>query len=137
MALFSKTFEVGWANVDPNMHLKQTAYIEFTDNVRVAFFEAHGLPFLKLIKKMHVGPVVFRLMADYKREVLLGETITVNTRLAHLSEDERKWKFSHEIIKADGEIACIVTVEGAWMDLKARKITPPPPEITEIIKKMN
>lgn len=132
MTLFSKSFEVRWSDVDPNMHLKQTAYIEYTDHVRTSFFAAQGFPLTKLWASQ-IGPITFKLEANYKREVMLGEVVSVNLKLDNLSEDNRKWTFSHDVIKENGDLSCIVTVHGAWLDLKARKIIPAPPEITEIV----
>lgn len=89
MNYFKKQFEVRWADVDPNMHLRQTAFVDYTDQVRVAYFNSKGFSFLNF-RKLRIGPIVFKVTSNYKKEVHLSELITVNCKLDFLSDDFRK-----------------------------------------------
>jgi acyl-CoA thioester hydrolase len=40
----------------------------------------------------------------------------------------------HTLYKADGRPAATITVDGAWLDLDRRKLTVPPPELTEAMR---
>ncbi|MAD96353.1 MAG: thioesterase [Flavobacteriaceae bacterium] len=133
MKYFEKQFEVRWADVDPNMHMRQTAYVDYTDQVRIAYFDSMGFSFLKF-RKLKIGPVVFKVTSNYRKEVHLSEIITVNCKIDYVSEDFRKFKISHEIFNSMDELSCVVELEGAWLDLVQRKITVPPQEMIEIMK---
>lgn len=136
MSHFQKKFEVRWADVDPNMHLRQTAFVDYTDQVRVAYFASKGFSFLNF-RKLKIGPVVFKVTSTFKREVLLSELIEINCKLDYLSEDKKKWKISHEIFNQEGVLCCIVELEGAWLDLRERKLTVPPTEVIAAMQEMN
>lgn len=136
MNYFQKNFEVRWADVDPNMHLRHTVFIEYTDQVRVAYFDSKEFSFLNF-RKLKIGPVIFKVTASYRKEVHLSETITINCKLEHLSNDYRKWKISHDIFNQKNELSCTVELEGAWLDLKKRKLTVPPIEIIKAMQDMN
>jgi len=136
MKYFSKQFEVRWADVDPNMHLRQTAFVDYTDQVRVAYFADKGFSFLKF-RKLKIGPVVFKVTANYKKEIHLSEIISINCKLDFISEDFRKWKISHDIFNQKGELSCTVELDGAWLDLEKRKLTIPPSEIVLAMEQMN
>lgn len=136
MSYFKKQFEVRWADVDPNMHLRQTAFVDYTDQVRVAYFDSKGFSFLNF-RKLLIGPVVFKVTSNYKKEVHLSELITVNCKLDFLSDDYRKWKISHDIFNQKGELSCTVELDGAWLDLENRKLTTPPSEIINAMEAMN
>lgn len=132
-SFFEKKFEVRWSDVDPNMHARASAYMDYTDQVRVSFFDSQGLS-LRKFQAMNLGPILFKSTCTFKREIHLSEIITINCKLAYLSEDYRKFKFIHEIFKENGELSCIVEVEGAWFDIAKRKVTSAPQEVIEAVK---
>ena len=117
-------FEVKWADVDPNMHLRHTVYLDFTDQARVQLFAEHGIPFTSL-RKMMLGPVIFGVASSFHKEVLLGESVGVDCKLLGMSEDFRKWHFRQHVYKENGEVAALVSTKGAWVDLMQRKLTVP------------
>ena len=136
MNYFQKKFEVRWADVDPNMHLRHTAFVDYTDQVRVAYFESKGFSFLDF-KKRRVGPVVFQVTSKYFKEVHLSELITINCKLDFMSDDFMKWKITHDIFNQKGELSCTVELEGAWLGLDKRKLIVPSIEIIKALKEMN
>ena len=126
-------FEVKWADVDPNMHLRHTVYIDFTDQVRVRLFADHGIPFPSL-RKLMLGPVIFGVETNFRKEVLLGENVRVDYNLRGMSKDFRKWHFLHNVYKENGELAAWVSTRGAWVDLKQRKLTIPHESIIAVME---
>jgi acyl-CoA thioester hydrolase len=40
--LFSRTFHVGWGHMDFNAHMRNTAYLDFSADVRMMYFEENG-----------------------------------------------------------------------------------------------
>jgi acyl-CoA thioester hydrolase len=129
---YSKVFEVRWADLDPNMHMRHSAYNDYAAQVRFAGLTHAGFS-LERFHLLKIGPVLFRETTDFLREVRAGDTITVNMLLAGASADGRKWKVRHEIFKADGQKSAQVTVDGAWFHLGERKVVAAPQELQEAL----
>ena len=132
---FITSFEVKWSDVDPNMHLRHTVYLDYADQTRIRFFEQQGLSFKRLLE-LNVGPIIFGTQSNFLKEVLLSEDITYDCRLLELSTDGRKWGIKHNVYKSDGKLAAELTYKGAWLDIKARKLTVPPEEVRNIMNLM-
>ena len=130
---FSKHFEVIWANMDPNRHMRHTAYNDYAAQVRVAFMSENGLS-LEEMESLHLGPILFREETQFLSEIRMGEKIEVDVQIAGLSADGERWKMVHQIFKSDGKLSAIIKVEGAWIDMEKRKLKPPP-EV--LVKKFN
>lgn len=133
MKPFEQEFQVIWADLDPNAHLRHTAYNNYAAQVRAALFDHLGLPLAKFVAS-GVGVILFHEDTTFKKEVLMNEKITVDCAAMGFRKDYKIWKFRHNIKKASGDIACTILVTGAFMNLKERKVAPPPPEMTEVIK---
>ena len=132
---YAKTFQVIWANIDANRHLRHSAYNDYAAQVRVNFFTDYGFSIEQLVKK-EIGPILFREETRFLREVRINEMIKVDIQAAAMRRDGSKWKVIHTIYKEEGDKAAIVTVEGAWMDLKLRKTMVPPKELLSIFENM-
>ena len=135
MQKFIKTFEVKWADVDPNNHLRNTVYVDYTDHVRFSYFESQGIDY-NYIRELGVGPIFFKVCTTYYKEVHLHETVTVNLKLIRLSEDGGRWAFEHDIIKENGKVAAKVVVEGAFLNLHTRKLAKPSEKMNEAVRKL-
>lgn len=130
----SYTFQTRWADMDPNQHLRHTAFNDYAVQVRINLFDEYDLSIHKLLQ-MGIGPVLFREDARFLKEVRLNEFITVNCQLSAMKKNGIRWHFFHEFYKKDKELAATVKVEGAWLDLSKRKLTVPPPEVFEVMEK--
>ncbi len=131
MDRFTRTFTIRWADCDANGHLRNTCYSEYAIEVRMAALTAGGFGFPEM-KAANLGPVLLREEVDYLRECHMGETLTVTVSLLGLSPDGARWRFGHEVLKASGKVAARLVVSGAWMDLAARKLAPPPDQLRAI-----
>lgn len=125
MKNYHKKFEVIWADMDPNRHMRHTAYNDYAAQVRVTFMADNGLSLQEMEKQM-LAPVLFKEETHFISEVILGDTITVDLQIAGLSADGERWKMVHQIHKSNGKLAAIITVEGAWIDMLKRKLKAPP-----------
>lgn len=114
-----------WSDFDANMHLRHSAYYDFGATARLDFFNAQGLTY-ELMKVQHIGPVLFREEALFKREVRLGDKLSINILVTRLRADYSRFSFRHEITRDDGILCAIINVDGAWLDTKLRKLTLPP-----------
>lgn len=133
---YSTTFEVKWAEVDPNLHLRHTVYLDYGDQTRIRFFEENNLPFNKLMR-LGIGPILFGTQTDFKKEVLLSEKVKIDCELVDITSDGRKWTIKHLLYKEEGSIAAEMVYRGAWFDLKQRKVIAPPQEVHDIMLSIN
>ncbi|MCC2545223.1 thioesterase family protein [Hymenobacter sp. BT175] len=127
---YSKTFTVRWADLDPNVHMRHSAYTDYAAQVRLEFLADHGLP-MKRLAELALGPILFREDTRFLKEIGISEAIRVTGELGGLNEDGSRWRIIHTIYKQDGRVAATVTVDGAWLDLRTRKLTVPPAEAVE------
>jgi len=136
MATFEKKFEVRWADLDPNFHLRHSVYADYAAHVRLACLEVNGFN-LPRLHSLGIGPILFSEKLDYFKEIRAGESVSVNILLEDMSPDGRKWAFRHQVFKANGEKAAEILVSGAWFDTKLRKVTAPPAELLDFMKTFN
>jgi acyl-CoA thioester hydrolase len=118
-------YEVKWSEIDLNGHLRHTVYGDYAVDVRVHFLSEHGFTMQRL-REAGIGPVILRDETRYLKEVLLGETVTVNAQLAGISDDSSHWIFQHEVMKSNRRRAAVLRVEGGWLDLQRRRLVAPP-----------
>ncbi|MCP4204821.1 MAG: acyl-CoA thioesterase [bacterium] len=58
-ARFAQTFHVRWADLDPNRHMRNTAYLDYATEVRFAYLAENGFPQARFAED-NFGPVIFR-----------------------------------------------------------------------------
>jgi acyl-CoA thioester hydrolase len=126
--MYSKKLMAGWGDMDFNSHMRNTAFLDKSGDVRMLFLSEHGFPMSEFMR-LNIGPVVMKDEIGYVKEVLLLEEITVTLSLAGLAEDGSRWILRSDIIRPDGKLAARVNSTGGWLDLGARKLIAPPPEL--------
>lgn len=126
--MFSKKLMAGWGDMDFNSHMRNTAFLDKSGDVRMLFLSEHGFPMSEFMR-LNIGPVVMKDEISYFKEVLLLEEITVTLGLAGLAEDGSRWILRSDIIRPDGKLAARVNSTGGWLDLAARKLIAPPPAL--------
>lgn len=132
---FRKTFRVRWADVDLNGHMRNTAYIEYAIEARLAYLAERGVD-AQALAAAGVGPVAQRDELTYRKELRFQEPFTVTVELAGLSEDGSRARFYNEFRRADGALAATVVSEGVWLDLRRRKPTPLPEALNRVLEGM-
>jgi acyl-CoA thioester hydrolase len=132
---FECRFEVRWSDLDGNRHVRNTAFSEYATHTRFQLLASHGFDQARL-RAMQFGPVMMREEIRYKREVLFGEALVVTVRCAGLSPDVSQWRVHQDVLRADGREAAVLTIQGGWMDLEARKLAAPPAELAAILQSL-
>ncbi len=122
---------IRWSDLDPNFHLRHSVYYDFAVQARIDILRSIGIT-LQLMQEKNFGPILFREECVFRREIHLTDEIVIHTRVQKSRQDFSRWTFRHEFIRADGTFCAAVTVDGAWMDTKLRKLT----AITEITTEM-
>lgn len=133
MNTYSKIYEVRWADLDPNRHLRHSVYLDYAAQVRVALFSDYGLP-IDEIAKTELGPILFREEIKYLREVNGMDKITIYCELRWMYKDGSRWSFFHQMFKNGDTPVAELTVDGAWLDLLSRKLSTPSDKVMEIMK---
>lgn len=124
--LFEKEISVRWADMDPNFHLRHSAYYDFCAQHRLEILDQLGLS-LALFQKEHIGPVLFREECIFRREIRFSDRIMLSTRLQSATPDASRWTIRHELSR-EGTLCATIVVDGAWMDTRERKLARPVPE---------
>ena len=131
MDRYVKTFTVRWADCDANGHMRNTAFSEYTIDVRVAFLGEHGYGMDQLFAA-GFGPVILREEIDYLREYRMNETVEVDLEMLGVSADRSRWRVQHRFTKANGKPGARIVLEGGWMDMRIRRLAPPPEALARV-----
>jgi acyl-CoA thioester hydrolase len=123
--MYEKTLYSGWADMDFNPHMRNTAYLDKCADVRMMFFSENGFPMAEFFA-LKIGPVILKDEAEYFKEVGLMEALTVTLGLAGLADDGSRFLMRSDIFRADGKLAARVTSAGGWLNLSARRLVVPP-----------
>jgi acyl-CoA thioester hydrolase len=124
---FSIPIGLRWADLDPNAHVRHSVYYDWGAMARIAYLDGQGIG-LAWMAKNQIGPVLFREEARFLHEVRWGDQLQIDVSLAGASADGRKWRFRHRVLRG-ADVATTIEVDGAWLDLRARKIVNPPADI--------
>jgi len=131
---FRKLFETRWSDFDANHHMRHTVYNDCAAQLRLDLLINNGFD-MNTLTKLRLGPVLLKEETKFIKEVHIGENLTVDVEIIGLSKSGDRWNMLHHIYKNEDTLAAIITVEGAWIDLKLRKLAPPPEKLNELFLK--
>ena len=131
----SATFTVKWSDVDPNKHLRGAVYMDYADHARISFLLENGIT-NQFLNTLGFGPVLFSSNIEYFKEVYLNDKITVDCFVLNFSDDYKKFSILHRLKNQNQDEVAKITVHGAWMNLKSRKIEVPPQELVEKLERL-
>ena len=133
--MFEKRMLATWGDMDFNAHMRNTAFLDKSADLRFMFFAEHGLPIDEFFR-LGIGPVVRKDEIEYFRELRLLEEIRVTIAAAGLSDDGARFIIRNEFWRADGELAARVTSAGGWLDLELRKLVVPPEALQAALRQL-
>jgi acyl-CoA thioester hydrolase len=122
---FECRFEVRWADIDGNRHVRNTAFSEYATHARFQLLATKGFDQATL-EEMRFGPVMMREEIRYRREVRFGDSLVVTVRSAGMSPDVFHWRVHQDILREDGKEAAVLKIQGGWIDLDHRSLVVPP-----------
>lgn len=124
---FTSKLSIRWADIDANYHVRHSVYYDFCAQHRVDILSELGVT-LAVMQQQHIGPVLFREECLFKKEIRHNDTVFLTTTITKLKEDASRFTIQHEL--ADGQrLFAVVTVDGAWMDTRLRKLVQPVPQV--------
>lgn len=124
MKNFEIPIQVRWSDIDQNRHLRHSAYYDYGATTRIACFSKHGLTNLKF-EELRIGPILFREEALFKREIKFEDNVLVDLVVTKATADFSRWSIRHHIYKEDRQLAAILNMDGAWIDMTKRKLAYP------------
>jgi acyl-CoA thioester hydrolase len=125
MNSFNCNIEVRWSDLDPNFHVRHSAYYDYGAYVRIQFLTRYHIT-AQFMLEHGFGLIVFREECVFKKEIRLEDRVRVDLKLIQARRDFSRWTLQHHIFKNDEILAAVITLEGAWMDTVNRKLMVPP-----------
>lgn len=132
--MFERRMVAGWGDMDFNSHMRNTAYLDKSADVRMMYFSENGFPMQEFMR-LRIGPVIMRDEVDYYREVSLLEELRATLELAALAADGSRFLIQNTFYRLDGKRVAQVKSTGGWLDLTARKLIAPPMGLLATLQK--
>ncbi|MCO6058263.1 thioesterase family protein [Pseudomonas sp. MOB-449] len=125
--MYQKTLIAGWGDMDFNSHMRNTAYLDKSADVRMLYFADRGFP-MSEFNRLRLGPVVMKDEIEYFRECHLLDELDITLSAAGLSANGSRMLLRNEFFR-QGTLAARVTSTVGWFDLAQRKLTTPPADL--------
>ena len=100
--MFEKRLVAGWGDMDFNAHMRNTAFLDMSADVRMMFFSEHGFPMDEFIRRK-IGPVIMKDEIEYSHEVRLLEELRVTLVIAGLAGDGSRFLIRNEFFRIEWE----------------------------------
>ena len=133
--MYEKRLYAGWGDMDFNSHMRNTAFLDKSADVRMMFFSEHGFP-MEEFARLRIGPVITKDDIEYFREIALLQEVRVTLSLDGLSEDGSRFTICNEFYRSDGKLCARVISNGGWLDLAGRKLVAPPDALLEALRSL-
>jgi acyl-CoA thioester hydrolase len=134
MSNFIKNVQVRWSDLDPNFHLRHSVYYDWGAMCRIEYFNEHGLS-PSIMQQLQFGPIIFREECVFRKEIRLGQEVTIDLQVLKAKRDFSRWSVRHTI-KRNDELSAILTLDGAWLNTAERKLAVPPVNAQEVFATM-
>ena len=132
---FEQTLIIGWRDLDANGHMANTAYLDKSVDVRIAYMSSRGVTMAEL-RRLQVGPFAMRDELEYRREFALQDTVRATLEVAGLADDGSRWRLRNAFFRGDDLAAEVLTL-GAWVDLTQRKLIAPDQNLREVFRSLD
>ena len=123
--MFERRVIAGWGDMDFNSHMRNTACLDKSADVRITYFSENGFSMQEFMR-LRLGPVIIRDELDYHREVSLLEDLRATLELAALAADGSRFAIQNSFYRLDGQRVARVKSTGGWLDLTVRKLVGSP-----------
>src|SRR5215208_1891176 len=132
---YSRNVQLRWSDLDPNFHIRHSVYYDWAAFSRIEFLSQYGLT-PHVMQQLQFGPILFREECIFRKEIRFGDEIKIDLSILRSRKDFSRWSIQHRIIKNDGIACALLTVDGAWMDVRIRKLASPPEKVHEVFSQM-
>ena len=125
-------FRVRYSDLDSNGHVANISYMKYSLDTRVGYLAANGVTAQSMLRDGY-GPVIFREVVTYRKELFAYEEIEVHYWVKSLHPDGKRFESCTQIRRADGELSAQVDIEGGWMSLSERRLAEPPEQVRQLM----
>jgi acyl-CoA thioester hydrolase len=132
---YKKEVQIRWSDLDPNFHLRHSVYYDWGALCRIEFLEEYGLT-MGVMAQLKIGPIIFREECLFRKEIRMGDKISINLSVLKARQDFSRWSIQHHIMKDETTLCAVLTVEGAWLDMVKRKLATPSKEVLDVFSRM-
>ena len=132
--VFERTLIAGWGDMDFNAHMRNTAYLDKSADVRLMYFAECGFAQSEFMA-LRLGPVVMKDEVEYIREVHLLDPVQVTLSLSGLSDDGSRMMLRNAFYR-QGKPSARVTTTAGWFDLNQRKLVCPPLRLLQALREL-
>ena len=130
--MYEKKLIAGWGDMDFNSHMRNTAFLDKSADVRMMYFADCGFPMSEFMR-LRLGPVVMKDEVEYFRECHLLDELSISMALAGLSEDGSRMMIRNDFVR-NAALAARVTSTAGWFDLANRKLVCPPDKLLQALR---
>jgi acyl-CoA thioester hydrolase len=88
----STRIPVAWGEMDAFQHVNNVVYARWIETGRIAYFERIG--FMDLMRDEGVGPILARLVVDYRRPVTYPDTVRMDVSTSRVGNTSFTMGFS-------------------------------------------
>jgi acyl-CoA thioester hydrolase len=127
--------QIRWSDIDANLHLRHSVYYDWGALCRIDFLNSHKLT-MDVMRQLHIGPVIFREECVFRKEIKPDDKVSIDLLLAKAKKDFSRWTIKHRLIKEDNILCATLTVDGAWIGIKERKLVLPPEFVQNVFATM-
>lgn len=134
--VFKDTIHIRWSDLDPNFHVRHSAYYDWGAQQRINALNQLGLT-MQVFQELRVGPILFREECVFRKEIKQQDVVSIELFMRSMNEDGSRWSMTHILTNQHGEMCATINIDGAWMDVSKRKLANPTPEvISKALQKM-
>ena len=127
--------QIRWSDLDPNFHIRHSVYYDWGAFCRIEFLNEYGLTGA-VMSELQLGPILFREECVFRKAIRMEDKLFINLQILKARKDYSRWSIQHQLIKNDGVLSAVLTVDGAWMNTQARKLSSPPQKVHEVFERM-
>lgn len=127
---YHKKIDVLWSHIDSNFHVRHSVYYDWGATVGLSYLIENGMS-PRILLRHGIGPVFLREECVFKQEIQFEDKIEFQSFFVKLKPDLSHWTLKHEIWKNSNTICAVITVDGAWINMRTRKFTTLPESFRE------
>jgi acyl-CoA thioester hydrolase len=118
---FETKLNVRWTEMDANGHVSNMYYQSYFDQARMNAFAACGVD-LAYLREHNVGPVIFHAELEYRKELFFPDTALIYTY--GLKVERSRGRLRQVLVsERSGQVVCVGTFDGIFMDLVRKRPT--------------
>lgn len=131
MKVFEYPLTILESHLDTFGHVNNATYLSLYEEARWDFITKGGFG-LREIQEKKMGPVVLALDIKFTAELKNRERMTIVSKILGM-KNSLVMEMEQQMIKEDGSVASIMTIQFGLFDLVKRKLLPPTKEWNEAI----